>query len=155
MADVKPWRNPRHLEILLIEDSPADALLVRTLLQDVQPECQLYVVRDGVEALEFLYRHKHFANAPIPRIIILDWNLPRQNGDQVLSAIKADPDLHPIPIIVLSSSAADEHVLRGYELQASCWVVKGPDLEEYRRRLRVLIEFWASTAQLPKALRAP
>jgi CheY-like chemotaxis protein len=153
IAAAPRWRDPHCLDILLIEDSPADANLVRTLLLDIQPQCDLHVVQDGVEALDFLYRRGKYTRAPLPNIIVLDWILPRQSGDKVLSAIKSDPELHPIPIIVLSSSAAGEEVLRGYDLLASCWVVKGSDLADSRRRVRAIVEFWAGTAQLPKTSR--
>ncbi len=150
-SGIKPGGGPKNLKVLLIEDSAADAQLVRTLLQDIEPACELHVVRDGAEALDFLHHRNRFANSPIPRIIVMDWNLPRQNGDELLSAIKSEPELHPIPIIVLSASAVDQEVVRGYELQASCWIVKGSDLDETRHRVHALVDFWARTAQLPNA----
>lgn len=138
------------LDILLIEDSPADATLVETTVREIQPRCELWVVRDGEEARDFLRRRKQYANAPTPQLIVLDWHLPRESGDRTLAFIKADPTLHLIPVVILSGSQSDEQVLRGYELLASCWVAKAPDLAETKRRLRALVEFWSHSAQLPR-----
>jgi two-component system, chemotaxis family, response regulator Rcp1 len=145
-----PRRAPHCPDILLVEDCPADAELVETILREVQPNCELYVVSNGVEALDFLHRRNRFAGAARPQLIVLDWQLPRANGDRTLTDIKSDPDLHRIPVVILSACESDAEILQGYDLHASCWVVKGTDLDESHRRIRALIEFWSRTAQLPR-----
>jgi chemotaxis family two-component system response regulator Rcp1 len=143
-------RHGNCLDILLIEDSRADARLIETVLRETQQDCELWTVRDGNEARDFLRHQGQYKNAPTPHLIVLDWYLPRESGDETLAFIKSDPHLHMIPVVVLSGSQSDEQVLRGYELLASCWVVKAQDLTEAKRRLRALIEFWSRTAQLPR-----
>lgn len=147
---VNPIRETRPLDILLVEDSVEDARLVEMIIREADPSCNLHVTRDAVEALDFLHRRNRYSGAPVPQLIVLDWSLPRESGDTVLSAIKADSHLGMIPVVVLSSSTVDQHILRGYELQASCWVVKGTDLEQGRTRLRALIDFWSHTAEVPR-----
>ena len=150
-VDSGAQRDTRCLDILLVEDSPADAKLLEMILREMQPNCELHTASDGTEALEFLHRRGPFAGAPIPQLIVLDWHLPREDGDNTLAHIKADPQLQRIPVVILSASEADDEVLRGYDLHASCWVVKGPDLVEGSRRLRAMFEFWSNIAQLPTA----
>ena len=142
-------RHIGYFHLLLVEDSPSDARLIESFVGEV-PGCRLYVARDAQEAMDFLYRRGSYASAPIPHVIILDWNLPGKGGDKVLECIKGDVGLHSIPVVVLSSSSADASVLQAYDLRANCWVVKSTELSDQSRRIRTLIDFWAHTAQLPR-----
>lgn len=140
-------------EILLIEDAPSDARLIERFATE-RPGYRVHVVGSGHEALDFLYRRGRFAAAPFPRLIILDWNLPGTSGGELLECIKEDSRLHSIPVVILSSSSADESVLEAYNLHANCWVVKSLELEDQARRIRSLVDFWSRTAELPRSLGA-
>lgn len=152
-AQLSPVREAGSFRILLVEDSAPEAKLVQSILRELQSACELYVVCDGSEALDFLNHRGRFEDAPPPHLIILDWSLPHRSGDEVLETMKADPDLRLLPVVVFSASATDENVLRGYDLHASCWVVKGADLHEETQRIQALVDFWSRTAQLPRANR--
>src|SRR3990172_7637889 len=115
---------PKHIEILLVEDSPADILLTREAFQQNKLVNAIYVAEDGIQAMDFLYKRGAYASVPRPDLILLDLNLPRKNGREVLAEIKADPNLRSIPIVILTTSSADEDILRAYNLNANCYVVK-------------------------------
>jgi CheY-like chemotaxis protein len=123
--------NP--IEILLVEDDPGDVTLTREAFADYKVHNALHVVSDGVEALEFLRREGSHADAPRPDLILLDLNLPRVDGREVLSAVKADPELATIPVVVLTTSDAEEDVVRSYQLHANAYVTKPVDFEQFIR----------------------
>ncbi|MFN6465938.1 MAG: response regulator [Nostoc sp. DedVER02] len=138
------------IEILLVEDSPEDADLTVEILGDAKVLNRIHVVEDGVEALKFLRQQGDYANAPCPDLILLDLNLPRKDGREVLAEIKADPDLKLIPVVVLTTSAADEDILRTYTLNANCYVTKPVSLEEFAKVIRSIEFFWLVAVKLPK-----
>src|SRR3954468_21235787 len=115
---------PRRIEILMVEDSPSDVLITREALKDSKLINQLHVVEDGVEAMAFLRKEGQFASAPKPDVVLLDWNLPRKTGRDVLAEIKADDHLKIIPVVILTSSRAEVDVLRAYGLHANAYVTK-------------------------------
>ncbi|MEH1820672.1 MAG: response regulator [Nostoc sp.] len=138
------------IEILLVEDSPEDADLTVEILGDAKVLNQIHVVEDGVEALKFLRQQGNYANAPRPDLILLDLNLPRKDGREVLAELKADPDLKLIPVVVLTTSGANEDILRTYALNANCYVTKPVSLEEFAKVIRSIEFFWLVAVKLPK-----
>ena len=136
-------------EILLVEDNPGDVRLTREALKEAQIKSRLHVVSDGVEALDFLRRRGAHARAPAPDIILLDLNLPRLDGKEVLAEIKADPMLRRIPTIVLSTSRADEDVAQAYDLHANCYVSKPIDMDEFIETIKQIDGFWLATVTRP------
>jgi CheY-like chemotaxis protein len=141
--------EPRSFEILLVEDNPGDVRLVRESLSQDDLASTLHVARDGVEALRFLRREAPYADRPRPDMVLLDLNLPKKDGREVLQELKADPDLCRIPVVVFTTSTADGDVLRSYDLHANCFVTKPIDLDEFMMSVRAIAEFWLSTACLP------
>ena len=137
------------IEILLVEDSPGDLRLAQEGLRHSKLASHLSVARDGEEALEFIRRQGAFAGAPRPRLVLLDLNLPKRNGFEVLAELKADQDLRRIPVVVLSSSDSDEDVERAYDLHAACYVSKPADFEQFARVVERIHDFWVGTARLP------
>ena len=131
-------------EILLVEDSQGDIRLIREALREICGEHVLHVVNDGVEALAFLRRTGAYVSAPRPDLILLDLNLPRKNGREVLSEIKQDPQLREIPVIVLTISTAEEDILTAYRLHANCYVIKPVNLEHFFRVLQSIERYWLS-----------
>jgi two-component system, chemotaxis family, response regulator Rcp1 len=131
--------------ILLVEDNPGDVRLVREALYEEGDTSTLHVVRDGVEALEYLEAHRR----DHPAFILLDLNLPRKNGHEVLAEIKAHPELKRIPVIVLSSSNSDDDILKAYNANANCYVVKPLDLELFLKTVRQVINYWGEVVRLP------
>ncbi|MEH2062160.1 MAG: response regulator [Nostoc sp.] len=138
------------IEILLVEDSPEDADLTVEILGDAKVLNRIHVVEDGVEALKLLRQQGDYANAPRPDLILLDLNLPRKDGREVLAELKADPDLKLIPVVVLTTSGADEDILRTYALNANCYVTKPVSLEEFAKVIRSIEFFWLVAVKLPK-----
>ena len=149
MPTTTPARAPKPIEVLLVEDNPADVRLTQEALRDSSPNVHLNVARDGVEALEFLHHQGQFDNAPVPDLIVLDLNLPRKNGREVLSEVKADPDLHKILVLVMTTSRAEQDVQKAYALNANCYITKPMDLDEFLRIVKAIEEFWLHTATLP------
>jgi chemotaxis family two-component system response regulator Rcp1 len=139
----------RPIEVLLVEDNPGDVDLVIEVLGESETRNHVSVTRDGVDALEFLHHEGPYAAAPIPDLIILDLNLPRKDGREVLTAIKADENLKHIPVIVLSSSEAERDLLQSYRLAANCFVTKPVDLESFFSAVRAIEHFWFGAARLP------
>ena len=137
------------LEILLVEDNPADARLTREVFEGGRLSTHLNVVSDGEQALEFLRRQGIYETAPRPKLVLLDLNLPRKDGREVLEELKADRALCRIPVIVLTTSAAQTDIMRAYELQANCFITKPLDLDEYFAVVRSIEDFWLATARLP------
>ena len=141
--------TPRHIEILLVEDSPTDVLIAREALAEAKLYNAIHVADDGVEAMDFLYRRGKFACAPRPDLILLDLNLPRKSGREVLAEIKADEDLRNIPVVVLTTSNAEEDILRSYHLHANCYVVKPVEFANFVRAVQSIQQFWFSVVTLP------
>jgi two-component system, chemotaxis family, response regulator Rcp1 len=138
------------VEILLVEDNPGDVRLTREALAEGLSAHGMRVVGDGVEALEYLRREGRYADVRHPDLILLDLNLPKKDGREVLAEIKSDPDLRVIPVVVLTSSAADEDVVRTYELNGNCYVTKPVDLVQFFDVVRSIHDFWLSTVKLPR-----
>jgi chemotaxis family two-component system response regulator Rcp1 len=139
----------RPIEILLVEDNPGDVRLTIEGLKDSKVRNKLHVARDGVEAMEFLRRVGPHVGAARPDLILLDLNLPRMDGREVLSAIKSDAKLKTIPVVVLTTSRAEQDVLRSYELQANCYITKPVDLEQFIAVVRSIEDFWFTIVTLP------
>jgi CheY-like chemotaxis protein len=141
----------RPIDILLVEDSPSDTDLTVEALGVGKVANRLSIVEDGVQAMEFLRRQGRFANAPRPDLILLDLNLPRKDGREVLAEVKADPSLRHIPIIVLTTSQAEQDVLRAYSLHANCYVTKPVDFRQFIEVIRSIENFWLTIVKLPEA----
>jgi two-component system, chemotaxis family, response regulator Rcp1 len=139
----------RTVEILLVEDNPGDARLTREALKEGKIQNNLHHARDGVEAMEFLRREGAFAGAPAPDIILLDLNLPRKDGREVLAELKQDPQLRSIPVVVLTTSEAEQDILKTYELHANCYISKPVDLEKFIAIVRAIENFWLAVVKLP------
>lgn len=137
------------VEILLVEDNPGDVRLTREALTEGKVYSNLHWAKDGVEALEFLRRQGKFADVPRPDIILLDLNLPKKDGREVLFEIKNDDDLKRIPVVILTTSKAEEDVLRSYELHANCYVTKPVDLEKFIVVVQSIDRFWLTVVTLP------
>jgi chemotaxis family two-component system response regulator Rcp1 len=141
--------NTRSIEILLVEDNPGDARLTLEAMRDAKVSNRIHVVEDGVEAMEYLRRQGRYSEAPRPDLILLDLNLPKKDGREVLAEVKADPVLKRIPVVVLTTSRAEEDVLRAYDLHANCYVTKPVDLEQFMRIVSLIDEFWIKVVTLP------
>ena len=139
----------RPIAVLLVEDDPGDVLMTREAFEEYKMRNTLHVVSDGVEALAYLRREGDFANTVRPDLILLDLNLPRKDGREVLAEIKADPKLHTIPIVVLTTSRAEQDVLRSYELHANCYITKPVDMDRFVDIVKLLEEFWFTIVKLP------
>jgi chemotaxis family two-component system response regulator Rcp1 len=137
------------VEILLVEDNPADARLTREVFEGGRLTTHLNIVSDGEEALAFLRREGPYAESPRPKLVLLDLNLPRKDGREVLQELKSDPALSRIPVIVLTTSAAEADILHSYDLQANCFITKPLDLDEFFDVVRAIEDFWLTTARLP------
>jgi two-component system response regulator len=141
-------RNRFH--ILLVEDSPADVLLTREALSDSKLLVELHVVENGMQAMEFLRHNGPYSEAPTPDLVLLDLNLPLKDGREVLAEVKVDPHLRSIPVVVLTTSQAEEDVLRAYGLHANCYITKPVDFEGFVNVVRSIQQFWFSIVTLPK-----
>ncbi|MFB9840095.1 response regulator [Actinoallomurus acaciae] len=139
----------RSIEVLLVEDDPGDVLLTREAFDDNKLRNNLHVVSDGEEATAYLRRQGPYAGIPRPDLILLDLNLPRKDGREVLRDIKADPDLRSIPVVVLTTSEADEDILNSYDLHANAYVTKPVDFDDFIRIVRQIDDFFVSVVKLP------
>ncbi|MFJ4923778.1 response regulator [Streptomyces sp. NPDC088725] len=139
----------QSIEVLLVEDDPGDELMTREAFEDNKIRNTLHVVRDGEEALDFLYRRAPHEEAPRPDLILLDLNLPKYDGRQVLEKIKTDPELALIPVVVLTTSSAEEDILRSYKLHANAYVTKPVDLDQFIAAVRQIDEFFVTVVRLP------
>ncbi|MFJ8254736.1 MULTISPECIES: response regulator [unclassified Streptomyces] len=137
------------IEVLLVEDDPGDELMTREAFEDNKIRNTLHVVRDGQEALDFLYRRGEYGEAPRPDLVLLDLNLPKYDGRQVLEQIKGDPELALIPVVVLTTSSAEEDILRSYKLHANAYVTKPVDLDQFIAAVRQIDEFFVTVVRLP------
>lgn len=136
-------------QILLVEDNEGDVFFTWETLKDACLQCSLNVVKDGVEAMNFLRQRGKFADAPRPDLVLMDLNMPRMNGFEVLAEMKEDTNLRSIPVIIMSGSDADSDVLKAYDLQASCYVTKPPDLCKMVALVQAIGTFWMTFAKLP------
>ena len=141
----------RPIEILLVEDEPGDVRLTVEALRSARVHNRIHTVEDGVEALDFLHRRPPYADAPRPDLILLDLNLPRKDGREVLAEIKADPALRTIPVVVLTTSRARDDVLRSYDLHANCFISKPMDFNEFSAVVKSIEDFWLTVARLPSS----
>ena len=139
----------RPVQILLIEDNPGDVRLTIEALNDSKVRNHLSVVRDGVEAMAFLGQQGPYTDAPRPDLILLDLNLPKKDGREVLAELKQDPHLQSIPVVILTTSDAMPDIIRSYELHANCYITKPVDLDSFWRVVRSIEEFWLSIVRLP------
>lgn len=139
----------RPIEILLVEDNPGDVRLVQESLKDLKLLNRLSVVHDGEEALAFLHRQGKYADTPCPDLVLLDLNLPKKDGREVLAEIKIDGKLRRIPVVILTSSSAEEDILKTYDLYANCYITKPVNLEQFAKLVRVNEEFWFTLVKLP------
>ncbi|ADD06249.1 receiver box response regulator [Natrialba magadii ATCC 43099] len=141
--------TPTTAQILLVEDNPGDVRLTKEAFKQGRIENDLHVVSDGTEALEFLHQRNEYADAPRPDLILLDLNLPRTDGEEVLEELKGDSELRSIPVIVLTSSRAEEDVAKSYELHANAYLTKPVDPDEFIETVRAFEKFWFSVVRLP------
>ncbi|MGA8303044.1 MAG: response regulator [Thermoplasmata archaeon] len=141
--------TPRPVQILIVEDNPADARLVREVMRDSKVLNEIQWVPDGVEAIAFLRHQGKYASAPRPNLIFLDLNMPRKDGREVLTEIKADESLRRIPIVVMTSSQAEEDIARAYDQHANCYVRKPIDFQQFHEVVKSLETFWFATVELP------
>ena len=141
------------VEILLVEDNPVDVLVTKRALQGGKVCNNLHVVQDGEEAMDFLYQRGKYSNAPRPGLILLDLNLPKKSGREVLAEIKQDPGLLDIPVIVLTTSEAETDILLSYGLHANCFITKPVDLDQFTDVVRSIEGFWFTVVKLPPAER--
>ncbi len=139
----------KAVEILLVEDSPGDVRLTREALKESKILNHISVVGDGVEALSFLRREGDHDGAARPDVVLLDLNLPKKDGREVLAEIKGDPGLKRIPVVILTTSQAEEDILRTYDLHANCYITKPVDLDQFMKVVRAIEDFWLSIVKLP------
>jgi len=143
--------NSHAIEILLVEDNPGDIRLTLEALKEAKVRNSLSVVGDGVDAMAFLRREGRYSAAPRPDIILLDLNLPKKDGRQVLAEVKGDQDLRRIPIVILTTSKAEEDILKTYDLHANCFVTKPVDFDQFVKVVQSIEHFWLSIVTLPPA----
>ncbi len=139
----------KPIDILLVEDNPGDVMLVEEALSDSKVWNRLHVVSDGEQAMEFVRRQGKHAGAPRPDIILLDLNLPKKSGREVLREVKTHPDLKTIPVVVLTSSKSDDDVVKSYELHANAYILKPVDFHQFMKVMRAIEDFWFVTVKLP------
>lgn len=137
------------IEVLLVEDNPGDVLLTKIALEDSKISVNLNVVEDGVEAMAFLRKQGKYINMPHPDIILLDFNLPRKDGREVLAEVKADKNLKRIPVVVLTTSQAEEDILKAYNLAANCYISKPVDFDQFVKIVQSIENFWFTVVKLP------
>lgn len=142
-------KTMNHIDILLVEDSPADVLITREAFAEFKIVNTLYVVEDGVEAMAFLNQDGKYASVPRPDLILLDLNLPRKNGREVLAEIKTDPKLKSIPVVILTTSHSEQDVLEAYDQHANCYIVKPVGFDNFVEAMKTIRQFWFSVVTLP------
>jgi chemotaxis family two-component system response regulator Rcp1 len=141
--------EPQPINILLVEDNPGDVRLTQEALKDAKVRNELSVVSDGVEALKFLRREEPYGDATRPDVILLDLNLPKMDGREVLAEIKSDERLRRIPVVILTTSKAEQDILRTYNLHANCYITKPVDLDQFITVVRSIEDFWLTIVKLP------
>jgi CheY-like chemotaxis protein len=146
---VRAKEDCHPIDILMVEDNPGDIRLTLEALKENKMNNTLHVAKDGVEAMAFLRREGKYADAPRPDLILLDLNLPKKDGREVLAEIKADPALMRIPVVILTTSQAEEDILRSYSLHANCFVTKPVDLDRFIKVVQSIEQFWITIVKLP------
>ena len=146
---MKQSSNRKIAEILLVEDNPGDVRLMKEAFRETKVEKNLTVINDGVKALAFLKKQLPYQNATRPDMILLDLNLPKKHGQEVLQEIKSDPNLRRIPVVILTTSKAEQDILKTYDLHANCYISKPVDLEKYIKVIRTIEDFWLTIVNLP------
>jgi CheY-like chemotaxis protein len=141
----------RPVEILLVEDNPGDVRLTMEAFREAKVRSRINTVPDGLEAMAFLHRDGTYFNAPCPDLILLDLNLPKKDGREVLAAIKADENIKHIPVVVLTTSTAEQDIIKSYELQANCYVTKPVGLDQFLTKVQAIGDFWLDTVKLPRS----
>ena len=144
------FEGERQIEVLLVEDDPGDVMMTREAFQDYKLHNELHVVSDGAEAMAFLRQEGDYAGRPRPDLVLLDLNLPRMDGRQVLEAIKSDPELVSIPVVVLTTSENEDDVLRSYSLHANAYVTKPVDFQRFIEVVRQIDDFFVTVVRLPR-----
>ncbi len=137
------------IDILLVDDNAGDIRLAQEALKESKIRNTIYVAKDGVQAMDFLLRRGTHAGAPRPDLVLLDLNLPRKDGREVLAEIKANPDLKRIPVVILTISKSEEDILKSYDLHANCYITKPIDLHQFMRVVRSIEDFWLTIVKLP------
>jgi two-component system response regulator len=147
---MEPNESSLHpIEILLVEDNPGDSRLAKEALKESKLKNNLYIAEDGVEAMNFLYKTGKYSKMPRPDLVILDLNLPKKDGREVLAEIKNDDNLKRIPVVILTISKAEEDILKTYNLHANCYVTKPLDLDQFMKVVRSIEDFWLTIVKLP------
>jgi CheY-like chemotaxis protein len=144
--------NPDPIRILLVEDNPADVRLATEALKDAKVSNELSVVTDGLQAINYLKRSGQFYNVLRPDLILLDLNLPKKSGFEVLKELKSDPGLKSIPVVILTTSKAEEDIIKSYNLNANCFITKPIDLNEFLEVVKTIKEFWLTIVSLPETV---
>ena len=139
----------KPIDILLVEDNPGDVRLTQEALKEAKVANDLHVVKDGVEAIAFLHRQGAYADVPRPDMILLDLNLPKKNGHEVLTEIKADDNLKCIPVVMLTVSKDEQDIIKSYNLHANCFITKPVDLDQFLTVVKSIEEFWLTVVKLP------
>ena len=147
---MKMMKNNEPIEILLVEDNPGDARLAAEALKENKVRNNLYHVKDGVEAMDFLHRRGDYDGVPMPDLILLDLNLPRKDGREVLEEIKEDSALRSIPVVILTTSSAERDLVQTYDLHANAYVIKPIDLDQFIEVVRAIESFWFTIVKLPQ-----
>ena len=147
------YSKSKPIEILLVDDNPADVRLTQEVFKDCRILNNLHVAKDGIEALDFLRKQGNFKDTPMPDLILLDLNLPKKDGREVLAEIKNDTELRSIPVIVLTTSEAEQDIVRSYNLGANCYITKPVDLNQFIRVVYSIEDLWLTIVKLPTRLR--
>jgi two-component system, chemotaxis family, response regulator Rcp1 len=142
------------IEILLVEDNPGDVDLVKEALSEAKMKNELHVVMDGEEAMKFLRHQDKYADAPMPDLILLDLNLPKKSGREVLEEIKTDPELGVIPVVILTSSKEEEDIVKSYKMHANCYITKPVNFDQFLKVVKSIEEFWFTIVKLPCKVRS-
>lgn len=138
------------IDILVVEDNPGDARLIKEILHTNKSNYRLHIVEDGVEAMSFLKKEGMYSNFPRPDLVFLDLNLPKKDGREVLAEIKSDEDLKLIPVVIMTTSQAEEDILKAYSLHANCYVTKPLELDQFNATVKSIVEFWFALVKLPR-----
>ena len=143
----------KAIEILLVEDNPGDARLAKEALRESKLRNNLNIVVDGVEAMDYLHKKGKYADATTPDLVLLDLNLPKKDGREVLAEVKADDKLKRIPVVILTTSTAEEDVLKTYDLHANCYISKPIDLDQFMKVVKSIEDFWITIVKLPSSIK--
>jgi two-component system, chemotaxis family, response regulator Rcp1 len=139
-----------QIDILVVEDNPGDARLIEEVLRVYKNNYHLHLVEDGVEAMNFLHKEGKYSNSPRPDLILLDLNLPKKDGREVLAEIKSDVSFKMIPVVIMTTSQAEEDIIKAYSLHANCFVTKPLELDQFNKTIKSIVEFWYALVKLPR-----